>query len=174
MSSRVLRAAVAAALLVVSPIAVASVSAGELVTASATVGRIVDGDTLDLQSGARIRLVQIDAPEAREECYSAASTRELGRLAPPGTRVVLESDVRLDRVDRFGRLLRYVLAGGRNVNVELVRRGAATPWFYGGDRGRYASSLLSAIASARSDNRGMWGSCRVFWRPDGPVETRPK
>lgn len=174
MSSRVLRAAVVAALLVLSPIAGASVSAGELAHASATVGRIVDGDTLVLQSGARVRLVQIDAPEAGEECYSAASTRELVRLAPPGARVVLESDVQLDRIDRFGRLLRYVHAGGRNVNVELVRRGAATPWFYRGERGRYSSSLLSAIASARSGSRGMWGVCRVSWCSDGPVETRPK
>lgn len=174
MSWRVLRAAVAAALLVASPTAVASVSDGELARAYATVARIVDGDTLVLQGGARVRLVQIDAPEAGAECYSAASTRELRRLAPPGARVVLESDTRLDRVDRYGRLLRYVHAGGRNVNVELVRRGAATPWFYGGERGGYASSLLSAITSARTGNRGMWSACRVSWRPDGPVETRPK
>jgi len=140
----------------------------------ATVERIIDGDTLVVRGGARVRLVQIDAPEAGEECYASASTTELVRLARPGTRVELEDDAALDPVDRYGRLLRYVHAGGRNVNLELVRRGAATPWFYDGDRGRYAARLLSATASARADRRGMWGACRVSWRPDGPVDTRSR
>jgi endonuclease YncB( thermonuclease family) len=134
----------------------------------------VDGDTLVVRGGARVRLIQIDAPEAGGECYSGAATRELARLARPGARVVLEVDPRLDRVDRYERLLRYVHAGGRNVNVELVRRGAATPYFYGGDRGRHANALLSATSAARAAGRGMWGACRVSWSPDEPVETRPR
>lgn len=143
-------------------------------TTAATVERIIDGDTLVVLGGARVRLVQIDSPESGEECYASASTRELARLAGPGTRVALEVDPRLDRVDRYGRLLRYIHAGGRNVNLELVRRGAATPWFYDGDRGRYAVRLLAATTAARAAQRGMWGACRVSWRPDGPVDTRPR
>ncbi len=139
---------------------------------TAVVERIIDGDTLVVRGGARVRLVQIDTPEAGEECYSGAATRELTRLAPPGARVVLDADPELDRVDRFGRLLRYVHVSGRNVNVELVRRGAATPYFFDGDRGTYARSLLTAVAAARAAKRGMWGTCRVFWRPDAAVETR--
>ena len=135
----------------------------------ATVERIIDGDTLVVRGGQRVRLVQIDSPEAGGECYSAAATRELARLARPGLRVVLELDPRLDRVDRYGRLLRYVHAGRTNVNVELVRRGAATPWFYDGDRGRYAARLLAAVSAARRSARGMWGACRVSW---GPGERR--
>lgn len=125
-----------------------------------------------MRGGARVRLVQIDAPEAGSECYSAASTRELARLAPPGSRVVLEIDPALDRVDRFGRLLRYLRAGSQNLNVELVRRGAATPYFYGGDRGKHAGALLAAVSAARAAKRGMWRACRVSWAPDAPVETR--
>jgi endonuclease YncB( thermonuclease family) len=67
-----------------------------------------------------------------------------------------------------------VHAGGRNVNVELVRRGAATPYFYGGDRGKHANALLSATSAARAAGRGMWSACRVSWSADGPVETRPR
>jgi micrococcal nuclease len=153
----------------------AAASAGVDARATAvTVERIVDGDTLVVRGGARIRLVQIDAPESGTECYSGASRLELVRLARPGSRVVLEVDPALDRVDRYGRLLRYIHAGGRNVNVELVRRGAATPWFYGGDRGRYATRLLAATATARTAQRGMWAVCRVSWTPDGPVDTRPR
>ena len=173
MSSRLLRTAVAALLLVVAPLA-AGAGSSRTAAGSVTVERIVDGDTLVLRGGARVRLVQIDAPEAGEECYASESARELTRLARPGARVALEADQRLDRVDRYGRLLRYIHAGGVNVNVELVRRGAATPWFYGGERGRYAVALLGATSAARSAKRGMWGACRVSWTPYGPVETRPR
>lgn len=138
---------------------------------AATIERIIDGDTLVIRSGQHVRLVQIDSPEAGEECYADAATRELTRLARPGLRVFLERDPRLDAVDRYGRLLRYVWVGKTNVNVELVRRGAATPWFYGGDRGRYAARLIAAVSTAHRAARGMWGACRVFWDPEGPVTT---
>ena len=173
MSSRVIRLLLATVVLLAP--AAAGASSGDLSGSTpATVERIIDGDTLVVRGGTRVRLVQIDAPESGEECYAAASTRELARLSPPGSRVVLEADTQLDRVDRYGRLLRYVHAGGRNVNVELVRRGAATPWFYDGDRGRYALRLLAATPTARAAQRGMWGACRVSWRPDGPVATQPR
>ena len=161
-------------LLLVLP-ATACVSGAE--TAATTTGvveRVVDGDTLALRSGARVRLVQIDTPEAGEECYAEKATAELRRLARPGTRVTLERDSALDDVDRFGRLLRYVLVGSRNANVELVRRGAATPYFFDGDRGRYSARLLSAAEAARAARRGMWRECRVSWRPTSPVDTRPR
>jgi micrococcal nuclease len=171
MYSRLLRAAVAAALLVLAPIAWPAAWDDRPLRSAGTVDRIVDGDTLVLRSGVRVRLVQIDAPEVGGECYAAAATRELTRLAPAGARIVLESDPRLDRIDRFGRLLRYVHVQARNLNVELVRRGAATPWFYRGERGRYSLRLLAAASVARSGGRGMWGACRVSWHPDEPVET---
>lgn len=173
MSSRVIRLLLATVVLL-APAAAGASSDDLSRSTAATVERIIDGDTLVVRGGARVRLIQIDAPESGEECYASASTRELARLALPGTRVALEVDPQLDRVDRYGRLLRYVHAGGRNVNVELVRRGAATPWFYDGDRGRYALRLLAATTTARAAQRGMWGACRVSWRPDGPVATQPR
>lgn len=140
---------------------------------AATVARVGDGDSLDLHSGARVRLVQIDAPELGErECYSRESRTALERLVPRDTEVELESDPRLDDVDRYGRLLRYVHAAGRNVNLELVRRGAAAPYFRRGVEGRHASELLDAVVEARDARRGMWGACRVTWVADRPVLTR--
>jgi micrococcal nuclease len=174
MSWRLAKAAAAVVLLVLLPIGAASASDGSRLRVTATVERIVDGDTLVLRGGARVRLLQIDAPEAGAECYAAASARELARLARPGARVVLEADPKLDRIDRYERLLRYIHVRAANVNVELVRRGAATPWFYEGERGRYAGALLRATSAARSAKSGMWGACRVSWNPFGPVETRPR
>ncbi len=128
---------------------------------SATVASITDGDTLRLTNGARVRLLQIDTPElGTGECYSRAARTALLIRVPVGSRVVLEADPRLDRVDRYGRLLRYVHRGTANVNVALVRAGAAAPWFYGGVRGKYASRLYAEAVRAKAARRGLWGACR--------------
>ena len=129
--------------------------------AAFTVASITDGDTLRLTNGARVRLLQIDTPElGTGECYSRASRTALLARVPVGSRVVLEADPRLDRVDRYGRLLRYVHRGTMNVNVALVRAGAAAPWFVDGHRGRYAARLLSEAVRAKAARRGLWGACR--------------
>jgi endonuclease YncB( thermonuclease family) len=139
---------------------------------SVDVTRVADGDSLVVGGGTRVRLLQIDTPELGEgECYAREALRELKSLVRPGTRIGLERDERLDSADRHGRLLRYVHARALNVNVELVRRGAAAPFFLGGDRGRYVEELSSAVDEARSSRRGMWAACSVFWREDRLVET---
>jgi endonuclease YncB( thermonuclease family) len=48
-----------------------------------------------------------------------------------------------------------------NVNVELVRRGAATVGFYDGERGKYAAKLFAAARQARAERRGFWGACKA-------------
>ena len=126
----------------------------------AVVARIVDGDTLELVDGAHVRLVQIDAPELGErECYARDAREALAVLVPRGVSITLERDPALDDRDRFGRELRYVRREGRNVNVELVRRGAASVWFFEGTRGRYAAELLGAVEAAEREERGLWGLC---------------
>jgi micrococcal nuclease len=158
----------AAALLAVTALVAAPAGADE----SARVARVVDGDTIALTNGERVRLLQIDTPELNTgECYSRAAAKELRRLLPAGTAVTLEADAPLDLRDRYRRLLRYVRVGGRNVNLELVRRGAATVYFYRGERGRYASQLLAAGRRARTEKRGLWGACRAVWDPDSPADT---
>ena len=137
------------------------------------VSHVIDGDTIALANGSRVRLLQIDTPEpGTSECFSRAAGRELRRILPAGARITLEADAPLDLRDRYGRLLRYVHRGGINVNVELARRGAATVWFYDGLRGRYASRLLAAAGDARTARRGLWGACpSAVWDPLGPATT---
>lgn len=133
-----------------------------------------DGDTILLADGNRVRLVQVDAPELGVECWGDEAALALGRLVRRGTDLRLEPDPRLDAVDRHGRLLRYAHVDGRNLNVELVRLGAAAPYFYRGERGAYANELLAAARSARAGRRGLWGACpRAVLRPARAVETGP-
>jgi micrococcal nuclease len=121
---------------------------------------VSDGDTIRLVDGRRVRLLQIDAPEVGSgECYSRASAKVLRVLLPPRSTVRLEADARLDKVDRYGRLLRYVWRGKTNTNLALMSRGAAAPWFYGGVKGKYASALLSAAVKAKGTRVGLWGAC---------------
>ena len=163
----------AGALVVLGALAVAATATSghaEPSRAAATVAHVLDGDTISLAGGTRVRLVQIDAPEVGSgECYSRKAAKELRRLLPPGTPVALQADSALDRVDRYGRLLRYVFRGRMNVNLALVARGAATVWFYDGARGRYARTLVWAARRARAQRRGIWGACRVPWNPYGPA-----
>ena len=137
-----------------APTAVA-LPAGE----SATVSYVNDGDTLRTTSGRRVRLLQIDAPELHGDCFGKAALAILRRLAPKGARVTLVRDSALDATDRYGRQLRYVFVAGMNVNVALVREGAASPYFFRNERGRYARTLLDAVNEARAAHRGYWGAC---------------
>ena len=136
-------------------------ASGAVPTASSgVVASVYDGDTLSLTDGRRVRLVQIDTPElGTGECYSRASRKVLAGLVPVGARVTLEADSRLDSVDRYGRLLRYVHRGPLNANVLLVKAGAAAPYFYGGDLGKYALRLLAEAQKAKRAKRGLWGAC---------------
>ncbi len=160
-------------LLVLAAATAVSVSAA---VRPAVVASITDGDTVRLADGRRVRLLQIDTPElGTGECYSRAARKVLVRLVPEGSTVGLESDAHLDQVDRYGRLLRYLWRGRVNVNLELVRQGAAAPYFYDGDRGRYADRLLSAAKAAKAARRGLWGACPgTILDPSKQVETRQK
>ena len=125
-----------------------------------------------------MRLVQIDTPEVyfRPECYGRQASAATKRLLPPGTRVRLAPEPATDRVDQYGRLLRYVIRVRRplNVNVQLVRIGAATPYFYRGRRGRYWRLLERLARRARARRLGLWGACPgTPYRPDEGVQTGP-
>jgi endonuclease YncB( thermonuclease family) len=82
---------------------------------------VIDGDTLDLANGERVRLVGIDTPEVGECGYEKARDRLIALVE--GERVTLaESDE--DR-DRYGRLLRYVDLGPLDAGLRLVKDGLA-------------------------------------------------
>ena len=93
------------------------------------IDHVTDGDTVVLQNGQRVRLVQIDTPEVYfgTECYGPQASATTKRLLPSGAVVRLTPEPATDRLDQYGRLLRYVVrARDRlNVNIRLVALGAA-------------------------------------------------
>jgi endonuclease YncB( thermonuclease family) len=152
---------------------------GESAAAGSAVFRIAhvaDGDTVDLTNGQRVRLVQIDTPEVyfEPECYGPQASAVTKRLLPPGTFVRLVPEPATDLVDRYGRLLRYVIRArdGLNVNVRLVAVGSAAPYFYHHRRGRFAATLEALAQRARAERLGLWGACpRTPYDPYASVAT---
>ena len=145
---------------------------------SARIAYVVDGDTVQLTNGSRVRLVQIDTPEVYNsaECYGQQASKLTKRLLRPGTTVRLYREPKTDAVDAYGRLLRYAFRArdGLDVNVQLVRVGAAAPYFFGYRRGRYASELLRLARRARARHLGLWGRCPgTPWDPNHGVSTGP-
>jgi len=158
-------------LLAPAPAALAAAHAG-------VIDHVADGDTVVLRGGERIRLVQIDTPEVygATECYGPHASADTKALLPPGTRVRIVTDPRLDQRDADGRTLAYVWKGGLLVNLRLLRTGDAAPYFYDGDRGEYASQFFSVAVAARAAGRGLWGHClrgAVPLRPTRGVATGP-
>lgn len=121
--------------------------------------RIHDGDTLTLSSGEKIRFLQIDTPEiSPAECYGAeARTALVGIIGK--SLIALESDSVSNDKDQWGRILRYVKVGRVNVNLKLVEIGAATPYFYKGEKGKYSAQLLKAAQNAKAEKIGLWKMC---------------
>ena len=128
-------------------------------TQAETVLKITDGDTIRIDSGAAVRLLQIDTPELMQsECYSTEATTALTKLIS-GKTIRLESDAVSSNLDRFNRQLRYVFVGKVNINLKMVEIGAAAPYFYQGEKGKYSSQLLKAAERAQKNKIGLWGKC---------------
>lgn len=110
-----------------------------------------------------MRLVGIDTPEVYfgTECGGAGASSSLKRLLPVGTRVRLVSDPTQDRVDRYGRILRYVVRShdGRDVNRAQVWRGWATVFVYDDTPFTRVAGYRAAQTDADAHDRGIWGLC---------------
>jgi len=104
---------------------------------AAVVQRAVDGDTVVLAGGERVRYIGMD------------------RKLVEGRKVRLEFDV--ERRDRYGRLLAYVfLEDGRFVNAELLKEGYAQLLTIPPNV-KYVDLFVGLQRQAREAKRGLWG-----------------
>lgn len=127
------------------------------------VERHVDGDTVVVAAGRKVRLIGIDTPETRDprkpvQCFGREASAFTASLLPVGERVRLVTDV--EPVDRYGRTLAYVyrLRDGLFVNAELVRRGYASVYTYPPNVA-HADEFVALARTAREAGTGLWGAC---------------
>jgi micrococcal nuclease len=133
--------------------------------------KVIDGDTIALENGERVRLIGIDTPEsrineklkldARRSGRDYAAITAMGKKAAKFTRQLVENKpVRLEfdvtKTDKYGRLLAYVfLSDGTFVNAEIVKQGYADPMTIPPNV-KYAGLFHDLYVEARAQNRGLW------------------
>ena len=89
-------------------------------------------------------------------------------------RIELSREPSAGSKDDFGRLLRYVSVNNLNLNMELVRLGAASPWFYKGQKGKFSDLLLEEAQNAKKRGVGLWAKCPgTVLNPYKPLDTGP-
>lgn len=134
-----------------------------LADASYDVIDVLDGDTITIQGGSRVRFVSVDAPEMN---YETANPEPFAEAAKQTAEELIASSrrrVRLERCgpdrDHFGRFLKHVFVNGPDGEVmleeELVRRGLARVRDYGGGC-PHLETLRAAEDEARNARRGVW------------------
>ncbi|MFA4819150.1 MAG: thermonuclease family protein [Patescibacteria group bacterium] len=127
---------------------------------SIAVKRVIDGDTIELENGERVRYIGINAPETVDprrmvQCFGNAAKAKNTELTA-GQKVRLEPDV--SERDQYGRLLRYVYVGETFINLELVRQGYAYASPFPPDV-KYKQLFYEAGRAARETNLGLWQAC---------------
>jgi len=118
---------------------------------------VIDGDTIVIAGGRKVRYLGIDAPEMGKDGppeFMAREAKEFNR------QLVFNKEVRLEfgpeKRDRFDRLLSYVfLDNGLLVNGELVKQGLATVFYHGPWMERF-DELLRLQREAIKNSRGIW------------------
>lgn len=127
-----------------------------------TVARVIDGDTIEIETGDRVRYIGMNAPETVDprkpvECFGKEASAYNHKLVE-GKKVRLVSDI-TDK-DKYGRLLRYVyLEDGTFINLKLVENGYASVMTVPPNVAQ-VEEFVKAEREAREVGRGLWKVCR--------------
>jgi micrococcal nuclease len=123
------------------------------------VDRVIDGDTIVLATGVKIRYLLIDAPETtdgRDDCYGQ-NAAQFNRDRVSGKTVELTYD-QVCR-DDYGRTLAYVAADGDDINSLMIQRGYACLLHIPPDGDDRADAFAEYQREAKAEKRGLWGAC---------------
>jgi micrococcal nuclease len=118
------------------------------------VTEVVDGDTITISGGERVRLIGIDAPELDEDHYQESKLYLTNRILQK--KVKLEGDV-VDK-GRYGRSLRYVWLDGELINAEIVREGLAIAKQYDENNNKYQHLIADAEKEAIENRIRIWSA----------------
>lgn len=122
------------------------------------VERAVDGDTLLLSEGHRVRLLGVDTPETKhpnkpaEPFGAEASEFTAARVEGRTVRLVFDRE----RIDAYGRVLAWVYVDDVCLNTELVRAGLSKAVLRSPLRADLRKALVAAEEHARADKAGLW------------------
>ena len=137
------------------------------------VTRVIDGDTFEVASGQKVRMIGIDTPEISgdntPECYGSEAAIEVKSLLE-NQEVFLQKDV--SETDKYGRLLRYVYLDELFINEYLVNTGYAYAADYPPDS-KYKNTFAVAEQSAKNAQRGLWSQCADENQIQGTTDTAP-
>jgi len=122
--------------------------------------RVIDGDTVELKNGERLRYNDIDTPETVHpskpvECFGPEASAKNEELVEDEIILV---ELGNPKKDRYGRLLGYVYVDDLFVNAELVKGGYAQVNSYG-NPGSKIDKLLDIEKNAKQKMTGLWGVC---------------
>lgn len=124
------------------------------------VKRVIDGDTIELEGGQRVRYIGINTPETSDprkgrECFGQEAKEENKKLVE-GKKVRLEKDI--SETDQYHRLLRYIYIQDLFVNEYLVTEGFARVSTFPPDV-KFQTVFQKAERKAREQNKGLWSGC---------------
>lgn len=115
------------------------------------VTRIIDGDTIEIETGERVRLICMDTPERGEAGYIEASNYLQSLIL--GKEVRMEKDI--SETDKYGRLVRYIYSDGLFVNEKMVLEGFAKAYPYNPDI-TLCPQIIEAEEEAKKEKKGIW------------------
>jgi len=123
------------------------------------VSRVIDGDTIELENGQKVRYIGIDTPETVDprrdpQCFGQEASLQNKKLVE-GKEIYLEKDI--SQTDKYGRLLRYIYLEENDISIneQLVREGYAVASNYPPDI-KYQEKLRLAEQEARTNQKGLW------------------
>jgi len=132
----------------------------------AMLARVVDGDTIHLQDGRKVRLIGINTPEIgrhgqASEAFAQQASNRLKHLLAKQKKIALSYDK--DKYDNYQRLLAYVnLADGRSVQQIILAQGLAHSWVVPPNDERIAC-YRSIEKTARDAHLGIWTLAENRW-----------
>jgi micrococcal nuclease len=129
--------------------------------------RVVDGDTLELEDGTKVRFLNVDTPETVKKntavmCYGKeASNYTKARLTDKTIQLTTDKSPR----DQYGRELRFVFLDGvdtskveNSFNAEMIKKGFARARFYSPNT-TYKKNFEAIQKEAQDTKAGIWSAC---------------
>jgi micrococcal nuclease len=119
-----------------------------------TVIRVIDGDTVELLGGDKLRLLGIDCPERGDPYYDSARVFLTSVILNKTPGVVFSGR----RRDGYGRLLAYLYLDTLFLNREIVRNGLAYVYLFEDNMADsdQVEQLISAQEEAIDRGCGLW------------------